>query len=234
MAIQTAPVFDEQGARASVELSELEKADSDHVVLRLEQTGQALMVSRKMIQPRGNGTYYVPVSFDDILRTDVYNAPTTAYTVDTNVDRQPNGDLNTHERYMPPLQEEVVVPIIEEQVDVQKREVEKGRVRLIKTVNEREVVIDQPLVEEHVDIDRVPVNQMVDSAPPIRHEGDTMIIPVLEEVVVVEIRLMVREEIHVTRRRVETHKPQNVTLQREEVDVERINTPDQEANTDQP
>ncbi len=49
---------------------------------------------------------------------------------------------------------------------------------------------------EHVQIDRI-----VAEAPPQRQEGDTLILPVVEEVLVMEKRLMLREEIRITRRR---------------------------------
>jgi uncharacterized protein (TIGR02271 family) len=119
--------------------------------------------------------------------------------------------------------DQLVVPVVQEEVQVAKRSVESGRVRIIKTVDQREVLVDQPLMHEHAEVERVPINQMVDEAPPIRYDGDTMIIPVLEEVVVVEIRLMVREEIRVTRSRTEVHEPQSITLRRENVIVERDN-----------
>jgi hypothetical protein len=54
----------------------------------------------------------------------------------------------------------------------------------------------------------VAVGQVVELATPIRYEGDVTILPVLEEVEVVVIarRLILKEEIHVRRRRVaETH-----------------------------
>jgi stress response protein YsnF len=46
---------------------------------------------------------------------------------------------------------------------------------------------------------------------------------VLEEVLVVEKRLLLKEEVRITKRRIETHMPQRVILRREEVAVERIN-----------
>jgi stress response protein YsnF len=49
-----------------------------------------------------------------------------------------------------------------------------------------------------------------------------MIVPILEEVLVVEKRLMLKEELHISRRRVEVHKPQHITLRSEEVIIERI------------
>jgi stress response protein YsnF len=46
-------------------------------------------------------------------------------------------------------------------------------------------------------------------------------VPVLEEVLVVEKRLVVREELRITRRRTEERKPHRVKLLSEEVSVER-------------
>ena len=45
-------------------------------------------------------------------------------------------------------------------------------------------------------IDRVPVGRFVDAAPPVRHEADVTILPVTEEIVVTERRLILKEEIH--------------------------------------
>jgi stress response protein YsnF len=57
----------------------------------------------------------------------------------------------------------------------------------------------------------------------VRYEGDTMIVSIMEEVLVVEKRWMLKEEIHLRQRRVERHQPQRVTLRREEALVEHIN-----------
>jgi uncharacterized protein (TIGR02271 family) len=114
-----------------------------------------------------------------------------------------------------------VIPVIEEQVQVGKRVRETGSVRISKKVHQEEVTVDEPIVQEHVEVERVPVNQYVDIAPPaIRYEGDKMIISVLEEVV--EKRLILVEEIHITKQQEKTHDPQKVTLRKEELRVERI------------
>ncbi len=119
-------------------------------------------------------------------------------------------------------EDELVVPIIGEEAHVGVREVERAKVRINKTVTEREEVIDQPLQTEEVTVERIVVNQPVDAPPPVRYEGDVMIVPLVEEVLVVERRLVVREELHIAKRRVEVHKPQTVVLRREEASVERI------------
>ena len=58
-----------------------------------------------------------------------------------------------------------------------------------------------PLFREDCDVERVSVKRMIDKPAEIRQEGDTMIIPLMEEVLVVEKRLMLREELHIRRRR---------------------------------
>jgi uncharacterized protein (TIGR02271 family) len=70
--------------------------------------------------------------------------------------------------------------------------------RVVESVRED---VGASLLREEVEIHRVPVNQYVDEAPPIRYEDDRIIIPVLEEVLQVEKRLLVKEEVVVTKRR---------------------------------
>jgi stress response protein YsnF len=62
---------------------------------------------------------------------------------------------------------------------------------------------------------------MVETAPGIRTEGDVTIVPVLEEVLVVEKRLLLKEELHI-RRGVETETVEvPVTLRKQRAVVER-------------
>jgi uncharacterized protein (TIGR02271 family) len=116
----------------------------------------------------------------------------------------------------------LVVPVIEEQAIITREVVESGRVRLSKTVHEREELLEIPLKQEEVQVERVPINQYVAdgaSAPGLRYDGDTTIIPVLREVVVT--RLLVVEEIRVTKRTLNTTHTQPVKLLHEEVHIDR-------------
>lgn len=117
-----------------------------------------------------------------------------------------------------------VLPVIVEELDVQKRLRETGRVRITKRVHEEEVRIDEPLLRDDVLIEHVPINRFVEEPPSVRSEGNTVIIPLLEEVLVVEKRLLLKEELHLTKRRLETRQPQRVALRREEVTIERTET----------
>ncbi len=119
----------------------------------------------------------------------------------------------------------VTVPVMEEMLRVTKREVVTGGVRLVKRVTEREETVDEALLRSDVQVERVPINRMVTEAPPSRQEGDTLIVPILEEVLVVEKRLMLKEEVRITRTQTEFHQPQVVTLRTEEAVIEGI-TPD--------
>jgi uncharacterized protein (TIGR02271 family) len=122
----------------------------------------------------------------------------------------------------PPIAETHVVPVIEETLEIQKRQVETGRVRFTKVVREREDLIDEPLLHDEVTLERRAVNCVVEHPPAMRQEGDTLIIPIVEEILVVEKRLILKEELHITTRQTETHAPQTVTLRHEEVTVKRL------------
>lgn len=115
-----------------------------------------------------------------------------------------------------------VIPVIEEQVVVERRAVETGKVRISKHVTTREEIIDEPVLHDEVTVERIPVNEYVDVAPKVRYEGDVMIIPIIREELVVQRRLVVSEELRVRKRVVETRQPQSVTLRKEEVDVRRV------------
>lgn len=115
----------------------------------------------------------------------------------------------------------VIIPVIEEEVRVDKKIVETGKVRISKKVSEREELIDVPLLREEVTVERIPINQYVDRMPEPRQEGETLIIPVVREEIVVQKRLLVVEELRVQKQVVETHEPQRVSLLKEEVEIER-------------
>jgi stress response protein YsnF len=84
-------------------------------------------------------------------------------------------------------------------------------------------------MREEVQVKRVPINRVVEAPVPVRHVGNTMIISLLEEVLVVEKRLMLKEELHITKGEIETYKPQRVTLRNEEAVVERVGDDDDDS-----
>jgi uncharacterized protein (TIGR02271 family) len=197
-------VTDVDGVTGSVEAADLLDDTVEDVLVRLED-GREVFLPAALFNRQENGTYRLPFSLrqlDDDYSPEVAGRPTV--------------------RVAPPDEEVVRIPVVEEQINVVKRSVEKGRVRIVKTVQEREEVVDVPLMEEEVEVNHVPVNQLVDRTEAVRHEGDTMIVPIYEEVLVVRKRLMLKEELHITRRRHEVNRPQTIMVRREEVEVERV------------
>jgi len=119
-------------------------------------------------------------------------------------------------------QEKVVIPIIEEKVTVGKKVVETAHVTLSKIVSDSIKSFDIPLQNEEIVIKRVPKNELVDTMPAAsRYEGEIMIIPVLKEVAVIEKRVMLVEEIHITKLKTEKTETREVAVRKEEVNIKR-------------
>ncbi len=111
-----------------------------------------------------------------------------------------------------------------EEIAVGRRTVSEGAVRVAAVTREREHLIDEPLTHERVEVERVAIGRAIDAVPPVREEGDMTIIPVVEEVIVVERRLVLKEEIHVRRVRVTEHYREIVTVREQDAVITRIPT----------
>lgn len=93
-------------------------------------------------------------------------------------------------------EKQAVIPVVEEEVVIEKRPVAKGRVRVRKKIDERRETVNLPLAKERIEIRRVVIDRDVDDFLPVRSEGETTIIHIVEEVLVVEKKLRLKEEIH--------------------------------------
>ena len=124
--------------------------------------------------------------------------------------------------------EEEAIPLVNERAIVSKRVVPKARVQVRTRVEQREEMVETDLMHEEVEIDRVPVGREVQELPPVRQEGDVTIVPVVEEVLVVEKRLVVVEEIHLRRTRRTEHITQPVMLAAERAEIVRHETSGEE------
>ncbi|WP_338105552.1 YsnF/AvaK domain-containing protein [Microvirga tunisiensis] len=114
-----------------------------------------------------------------------------------------------------------MVPVVEESAIIGKRQVVTGHVRVRTVTDTVEELAHASVQREDIEVTRVPIDRVVETAPEIRTEGDVTIVPVLEEVLVVEKRLVLKEELHI-RRRVETETVEvPVTLRKQRAVVER-------------
>lgn len=120
--------------------------------------------------------------------------------------------------------ERMTIPRIEEQLQVGKQTLETGRVKLTKTVHETGETVAIPLLREEYTVERLALHQYVDEVPFTRQEGETTIYSVVNEVLVVQKRLLLVEEIRVTRQQTQHDETQTVPLRREEITIERTAT----------
>ncbi len=161
--------------------------------VEVEHDGRTFIVPADLLTALGQSYYSLPTSFKLLARHE---------TVED--------------------QEALVIPVVEEALALSKRTLDRGAVRVHMMVGEREVVVDEPLAEDHVTVERVAINQPLDQPVRPRVEGDTTIIPVMKEVLLVRKQLMLVEEVRLTKTRVEVHHPQTVILRTEEARIERV------------
>ena len=93
---------------------------------------------------------------------------------------------------------------------------------IVKTKTEVDpVVVDELLRADDVRVERVPIGRLLDEPVMPHYEGDVLVIPVLEEVPVVSVRLRLVEEVRVHRNVVERRHRETVPVRRQHVEIER-------------
>jgi uncharacterized protein (TIGR02271 family) len=117
--------------------------------------------------------------------------------------------------------EDIAIPLFEEQVSVVKQRVVTGRVQVSTVTREHEQLVEEVLAREHVEIERTPINKRVETAPAVRQEGDTTVIPIVEEILVLERHLMLKEEVRVRRVHSNENHRERVMLRRQEATITR-------------
>jgi hypothetical protein len=90
--------------------------------------GGSFLLKSSLLEPQPDGSYRMALSFDELAAKAALD------------------------------ESEVIIPVVEEVVTVEKREVERGRFRITKSVSERDVLVDQPLFQEHVEVEREEVH----------------------------------------------------------------------------
>lgn len=114
------------------------------------------------------------------------------------------------------------LPLVGEEAIARVRETDRGKVVISKHVETFPHEAEVEIGTDRVEVERVPVNEEVDTAPEVRQEGDTLIVPVIEEVLVVTKRYRVVEEVRVRKIRDAETRTLTEDLRREVVDVQEI------------
>lgn len=195
------------------------------VRMRVEPDGPSALVPLDLLDERPDGTLYLPLTrsaLDLVAQSEIAGLSAAETLIPGRAAARTASA--TAEEGTQAQNERIVIPLIAEELRVTTEQVATGGVRVHQTVTERQEDVRVALLRDHVDVERVAVNRLVEgtTAPAVRQEGDVMVVPLLEEVVVVEKRLMVREELRIHLRRVQEEHTETVTLRREEAHVERF------------
>lgn len=127
-------------------------------------------------------------------------------------------------------QEEATIPVVEEKLRVGKRQVESGGVRVRTHIEEKPVEETVNLREEHVNVERRPVNRTATPTDFDTFEEGTLEFSELEEEAVVDKQARVVEEVVVKKESRERQQKVRDTVRRTDVDVERIDGDDEVHN----
>lgn len=119
-----------------------------------------------------------------------------------------------------------VVPLSEEELRIDKQSVVTGKVTVRTRVELVEEIARAELERDTVEITRVPVGRVVTDMPVVRTEGDLTIVPVVEEVLLIEKQLVLTEEIHLRRQTKTEAVSVPVELKKQRADIERIHVAD--------
>jgi uncharacterized protein (TIGR02271 family) len=112
--------------------------------------------------------------------------------------------------------------LLAEDAMVSRQVVETGRVRVAKVTRTRDHLIDELLARTRFEVERIPIGRLIDAIPAIREDGDLTVVPIVEETVVVERRLMLKEELHIRRVQTSERYQQTVQLRYQTAEVTRI------------
>ncbi len=188
-------VIDQDGVRGTIDRQALARRDQKEVLITYNGD-RHVQAPLSMLQRKADGSYTLPLRLS---------------TLETNARFLQTG-------------EETVIPVVEEEAHLEKRLVERNRTRITKQVHTEEETIETPLRQERVQVERVPVERIIDSPVTSHYDGDTLVIPVMEEVLIIEKKLFLKEEVRVTKYVGETEHQETVTLRKEAVTVERTPT----------
>lgn len=188
-------VVDQDGMRGTIDPQVLARRDQKEVLITYNGD-RHVQAPLSMLQRKADGSYTLPLRLS---------------TLETNARFLQTG-------------EETVIPVVEEEAHLEKRLVERNRTRITKQVHTEEETIETPLRQERVQVERVPVERIIDSPVTSHYDGDTLVIPVMEEVLIIEKKLFLKEEVRVTKYVGEIEHQETVTLRKEAVTVERTPT----------
>lgn len=186
-------VYDAKGERATVQ--EIQGADENLTLLLSGEGKRALHVPLSLLERHTEG-YYLPLVFNELGD----GADGRSEAVHT-------------------------IPVRQETIEVSKKAVDKGTgVRIKKTIEERNEDVTMQLSHDEIEVEHIPIRKIIpaNELPAARQEGDVYIVPVFKEVLVVEKKICLEEEVHIKRIRKQRAETESIPLKSEGVTIERF------------
>jgi len=192
-------IHDKQGVHATIKEIQKREEGGPMMVVLTEEGSEWLLPMELVDQKEGN--FCVGIAFAD-LRTGAKSEENPSFSSST----------PAHS-----------IPVWEEVINVEKKRVDTGKgVRIGKKVKERQENVAVTLFQDEIKVERVPINKILasDEVPLPRQEGDTYIVPVFKEVLVIEKKLCLQEEVHITTNKKQVESSQPVSLRSEEISIQ--------------
>ena len=117
---------------------------------------------------------------------------------------------------------DVVIPLYAEEVSIERRQIAGDTIRVTVRTNTTEQVVDEHTTHMRVEVERTPIGKPIDSVPPVRTEADTIVIPVVKEVIVVERKLVLKEEIRLRRVQTAERQQESIRVRQQHAIIERV------------
>ncbi|WP_019139917.1 YsnF/AvaK domain-containing protein [Noviherbaspirillum massiliense] len=147
---------------------------------------------------------------------------TTGASMNMDRDRDTSDMSDTSDKNMRKTKEGTTIPVVEEELRVGKREVQRGGVRVFQRVSERPVNESVTLREEHVNVERHPVDKPATEADLAAFkEGQVEMREMAEEPVVSKTARVV-EEVQVGKEVTQRTEDVKDTVRRTDVEVEEL------------
>lgn len=198
-------------------IGKIQEAGHDylHVTTGLLGLGGALYVPRSAIDRCSGDTCYLDIPADQVHAMGWNRMPA----------EQPTAPLPKEAAAKPTERVEATeearrIPLRDEEIEVHKHREKVGEVVIGKEVVEEQRSFDVPVSREEVTIERYTVDRpMEGTMPPVGRESEVVRVPIYEDVVDVEKRAHVHEEIVVSPEDITTQERVSGTVRREVPEV---------------
>lgn len=115
-----------------------------------------------------------------------------------------------------------IVRLHSEELEITRERIAGDTVRVRTVTSQHDRLVEEQLVHERIEIVRVPIGRVVETVPDVRQDGDVTILPVVEEEIVVQRRLILKEEVHLRRVSVAEMHRETIVLREQDAVITRI------------